>query len=69
MMTQLKIALALPSNGASPRAKKALRLKGVVVRKEKHPATGRYLIAVFFSDIGPADLKTLESFIQHRLQA
>lgn len=67
MMTQLKVALALPD---SPRARKPLQLKGVVVRKEKHPVNnGQYLIAVFFSGIGEAEQKTLENFIQRRLQA
>ncbi len=63
MMTQLEVALSLP--GAS-RAQK-IRMKGVLVRKEKDPGTGHFLVAVFFSDIQPADRKKLEKFIEHRL--
>jgi c-di-GMP-binding flagellar brake protein YcgR len=63
MMTQLEVALSL--SGAA-RAQK-VRMKGVLVRKEKDPATGRFSIAIFFSDIQPADRKKLEKFIERRL--
>lgn len=69
MMTQLNIGLSLPSaSGASGRVKK-IRLKGVVVRKDRSPQTGRFCIAVFFSECKPADQKTLEKFILSRLAA
>ena len=63
MMTQLDVALSLP--GAF-RARK-VRMKGVVVRKEKDAETGRFTLAIFFSDIQPQDRKKLEKFIERRL--
>jgi len=67
VMTQLNIGLSLPTvSGGSPRPRK-IRLKGVVVRKEKMPAESRYCIAVFFSECKPADQKILEKFIYSRI--
>lgn len=64
MMTQLKVALSLPSdNGHRP---KTVRMKGVVVRKEKDPAVDAYLIAIYFSDMKSEDRLVLEDFIKHR---
>jgi c-di-GMP-binding flagellar brake protein YcgR len=64
MMTQLAVALSLPGDETA-RAKK-IRMKAVVVRKEKEPATGTFLIAIYFSDIKPEDRSTLEAFIKRR---
>lgn len=67
IMTQLKVALSMPKSGAV-RAK-LLSMKGVVVRKEKDPSAKKFYIAIYFSDIKPADREHLESFIQSRLAA
>ncbi len=69
LMSQLSIALQLPSRNASGEGKsRPLNIKGVVVRKEKDPRTGRYLIGIYFSNIKPADQKRLESFISRYLK-
>ena len=69
MMTQLKIALSLPLTGTGGSSKeRSVTAKGVVVRKEPYLQNGQFLIAIFFSDMKPADKKTLEQFIQHRLR-
>ena len=68
LMTQLKIALSLPSDSkASPNKKRVLSMKGVVVRKEKDPSTEQYYIAIYFSQIKPNDRKFLNQFIESRL--
>lgn len=67
LMTQLKIALTLPSKAAQK--PKVLSMKGVVVRKEKDMEGGQFYIAIYFSDIKPSDRKTLDQFIESRLPA
>jgi len=68
LMTQLKIGLSIPS-GTPPRQKEhTIRLKGVVVRKEEDGVTGKFYIAVYFSNISPKDLKTLQDYVEHRPQ-
>jgi c-di-GMP-binding flagellar brake protein YcgR len=67
VMTQLAVALTLPE-GRSKKGK-TLRLKGVVVRREKDPSADRYLLAVYFSDIKPEDQETLCRFIEGRLSS
>ena len=68
IMTQLKVALSLPSVRKGARAK-VISMKGVVVRKEKDALSQKYFIAVYFSDIQPADRQYLEKFIEGRLAA
>ena len=68
IMTQLKVALSLPSARKGARAK-VISMKGVVVRKEKEALSQKYFIAVYFSDIQPADRQYLEKFIEGRLAA
>ena len=68
IMTQLKVALSLPSSRKGARAK-VISMKGVVVRKDKDALSQRYFIAVYFSDIQPADRQFLEKFIESRLDA
>ena len=58
MMTQLEMTLILP--------RKEIHLKGVLVRKEKEPFSDRYRIAIYFSEVTPADKKALEKFIESR---
>jgi hypothetical protein len=67
MMTQLKISLTLPKFGKSKSLEKTLRLKGVVVRRDRDPASGKFQIAIFFSDLKPEDTAVLKEFIEHRL--
>ncbi len=68
MMSQLRIGLELPAQ--KPRAKsKYLSLKGVLVRKEKDEKTGRFLIALYFSDLSSSDEKNLAQFIDRYLKA
>ncbi len=66
MMSQLNIGLELPGG---PKGKpKTVHMKGVLVRKDKELRTGRYLVAVYFSDIKAADKKRLEQFIDRYLK-
>lgn len=64
MMTQLKIALRLPS--LKKTSGRIIVVKGVLVRKEKIE-DGRFHIAVFFSDIKPDDRAALKEYIEQRL--
>ncbi len=59
LMTRIKISLKLP--------KKELRLKGVVVRRERNELTDKTLIAIFFSDVKPEDQTRLDSFIRDKI--
>lgn len=67
VMTQLEIGFSLPGFG---RLRKELNLqaKGVVVRKEKDPGTGKFFIAIYFSELKPKAHKLLSEFIAHRLE-
>lgn len=67
LMTQLKIALTLPKYGKNKPIEKTLRVKGVVVRRERDDASGKFLVAIFFSDLKHEDTATLKEFIEHRL--
>ena len=66
MMSQLNIGLELPTGTAGKR--KTVHMKGVLVRKDKDPRTGRFLVAVYFSDVKSADQKMLERFIDRYLK-
>jgi c-di-GMP-binding flagellar brake protein YcgR len=65
LMTQLAVAVTLPVKGA--KRGKTLRIKGVVVRREKDPALDRYFVAIYFSEIKSQDQDTLRRFIEGRL--
>ena len=68
-MTLLDVALILPVTLRKSASKTStLRLKGVVVRKEKDPRSGRYFLAVFFPRMKPQDEKLLNVFIDTRLK-
>jgi c-di-GMP-binding flagellar brake protein YcgR len=74
IMTQLKIALKVPqfgkANGTAKAAKTkmtTIHAKGVVVRKEKDPVSGKYFLAVFFSDMNEKDRQLFKEYIEHRL--
>lgn len=68
VMTQLALALTLPE-GRSSKKGRTLRLKGVVVRREKDPLADRYFLAIYFSDIKQEDQETLRRFIEGRLSS
>ncbi|MBI3316268.1 MAG: PilZ domain-containing protein [Candidatus Omnitrophica bacterium] len=61
LMTKVRISVGIPPN-------KTLRLIGVVVRKEKNDATGRTLIAIFFSEVSSRNQVLLKAFIDSRLK-
>ena len=66
LMTQFRLALSLP--GASKTSKRRiLDMKGVIVRKDKDPLSGKYLLAIYFSDIKTADRQFLQNYIESRL--
>ncbi len=64
LMTQLSLGITVPDGSKSHR----VLAKGVVVRKESDTRTGKFLIAVFFSDIKPKDEKILKDFIDGRIK-
>lgn len=67
LMTQLAVALTLP--GVGGKRGKTIRLKGVVIRREKDLSSERYYIGIFFSDIKKEDHETLRRFITDRLSS
>ena len=68
LMTKVKIGLTLPLIKKSSAKPKVLTLKGVVVRKERDPKSGRFFVAVYFSDIKPVDQDLLTQYIEQRLK-
>ena len=69
LMTRLKIGLTVPLANSSARVKEhTIRLKGVVVRKEEDKVTGKFYMAVYFSDISPDDQRFLQDYIDRRLK-
>ncbi len=67
IMTQLEVGLSLPGLGKSSKGK-VFQTRGVVVRKEKDPASGHYFIAIFFSEMKPKAREILYEFIENRLK-
>ena len=64
LMTQLAVALTLPGSGVRG---KTLRMKGVVVRREKDlPPSSRFFIAIYFSQIKSEDQAVLRRFVENR---
>lgn len=68
MMSQVKLALQLPAASRKGSTSRTIQMKGVVVRKDRDVRTGRYLVAIYFSTIKPADQKRLEQFISRYLK-
>lgn len=64
-MTMMALALTLPGKSAASKGK-TIRMKGVVVRRDADEAGGKFLIAVFFSEIDSKDRRTLQQFIESR---
>lgn len=67
LMTKLNVALSIPPFDKSP--KKTIKIKGVVVRKDRDAAGKGFWTAIYFSDIKPDDQRTLQSFIEYRLNS
>ncbi len=63
-MTRLKVALTLSASAKE----KVIHATGVVVRNVPDPDSGKYFLAVYFSDMKPADQKILNQHIQRRLK-
>ena len=66
LMTQLAAVLTVPADKKSKKWK-TIRIKAVVVRREKDPSSGLYFLAIFFSSITSKDREILSQFIQSRL--
>ncbi|MBI4432139.1 MAG: PilZ domain-containing protein [Candidatus Omnitrophica bacterium] len=66
MMTKLDLCLFLPS--MEKRKARKIRVRGVVVRKQKDPVTEKFYLAIYFSRIKPADQTFLDNYIQRRLK-
>ena len=64
VMTKLSILISIPAH--AQHAKKTLKVRGVVIRRDKN-SDGKYHTAIFFSEIKPGDQRTLQDFIEHRL--
>ncbi len=64
LMTQLSLGITIPH---SPKPHVVVA-KGVVVRRDRDEKSGKYLVAVFFSDIKPKDEKILKEFIDSRIK-
>lgn len=60
MMTQVQVGFTLKD--------KVIKAKGVIVRKERDPESGKFFVAIFFSDIKEKALEALNHFIQDRLR-
>jgi c-di-GMP-binding flagellar brake protein YcgR len=67
VMTQLDIVLSLPFPPSSKGKK--IRVRGVVVRKERDAATGKFFLAIYFSELKGQAFQALMDYIKSRLQA
>lgn len=65
ILTQLSVALSLPSHNSSSKSR-IIKAKGVIVRKQKDLAIGKITIAIYFSDMSVKDHQALDEFIQKR---
>ena len=64
VMTRLRVALTLPASSKE----KVIHATGVVVRNEADPDSDKHFIALYFSQIKPADQKVLNQHIEQRLK-
>jgi c-di-GMP-binding flagellar brake protein YcgR len=69
LMTQLEIGLCLPGLPDSEPKERKISIKGIVVRRAQDPSTGKFAVAIFFSEIKPADEKALQNYIHRRTGA
>ena len=67
LMTQVALALMLPPVDKNAKHGKTLRMKAVVVRREKDPSSDDYFLALYFSKISDQDSEILFRFIESRL--
>lgn len=67
VMTQLSVGLALPSLESGAKKDERISAKGVVVRSEREALSGKYLIAIYFSDLREKDRDLLQDYIVRRL--
>ena len=65
LMTKLSLAITLTPPEPDP--KRILKIKGVVVRKEKDPLTEKFHVAIFFSGMSNADRRFFKRFVTSRL--
>ena len=68
MMTKLDIVLSVPVQRGVSLKRTRVRIKGVIVRKEKDEASDKFFVAIFFSSIRPKDQVLLKKFIERRLK-
>ncbi len=68
LMTQLNIGFSLPAAGKKDAKAREVQVRGVVVRKEKNAATGKFFIAIYFSDVKPRIQQALDTFIERQLK-
>ena len=69
LMTKVRIDVVLPAEDSKlSGGRRVLRLRGVVVRKEKEETSGRFFVAVFFSEGSPKNKTLLKAFIDSRLK-
>jgi len=66
LMTQLRIGLCLPDGQGR---KRRIEIKGVTVRKELDALSGKFMVAIFFSDMKSTDQQTLKEYIDRRLSS
>ena len=66
LMTQLAVALTLPPSKGIKRGR-LLRMKGVVVRRDKDISSDQHFLAIYFSEIKSEDREALRRFIESRL--
>lgn len=66
VMTKLDLVLSLPPLSGFYSKTRAIRLRGVVVRKEEDPAGAGFRLAVYFSGVRPDDQRLLQEFIRLR---
>jgi len=67
-MTKLKIQLLVPVLKSGKLESKKVSCEGVVVRSEPAEKEGFYNIAIFFSDISPANISILKNYMQYSLE-
>ncbi len=65
-MTQVAVGLLLPALDGKAKGPKSLRIKAVVVRREKDPSSNQYFLALYFSQIAAQDRLALSRFIESR---
>jgi c-di-GMP-binding flagellar brake protein YcgR len=67
LMTRVDVALMLPALNGKTKRPKSLRIRGVVVRREKTPSSAGFLLALYFSQISPRDRESLVQFVESRM--